>query len=37
MGKRANIQAGDRFGYLTVIREVEPNITSCVDVIVVMK
>lgn len=29
MGKRANIQAGDRFGYLTVIREVEPNITPC--------
>ena len=29
MGKRANIQEGDRFGYLTVIREVEPNITPC--------
>ena len=29
MGKRANIQAGDRFGYLTVISEVEPNITPC--------
>lgn len=29
MSKRANIQAGDRFGYLTVIREVEPNITPC--------
>ena len=29
MGKRANIQAGDRFGYLTVIREVEPNVTPC--------
>ena len=29
MGKRVNIQEGDRFGYLTVIREVEPNITPC--------
>lgn len=29
MGKRANIQAEDRFGYLTVIREVEPNVTPC--------
>lgn len=29
MGKRINIQEGDRFGYLTVIREVEPNITPC--------
>ena len=29
MGKKANIQEGDRFGYLTVIREVEPNITPC--------
>lgn len=29
MGKRANITTGDRFGYLTVICEVEPNITPC--------
>ena len=29
MGKRVNIQEGDRFGYLSVIREVEPNITPC--------
>lgn len=27
MGKRLDIKAGDRFGKLTVIREVEPNVT----------
>ena len=29
MGKRVNIQEGDRFGYLTVICEAEPNRTPC--------
>ena len=29
MGKRADIKEGDRFGYLTVICETEPNITPC--------
>lgn len=29
MSKRVVIKSGDKFGYLTVIREVEPNITPC--------
>lgn len=29
MGKRTDIKEGDRFGYLTVICEAEPNITPC--------
>lgn len=29
MPARAKIKAGDKFGYLTVIKEVEPNITPC--------
>lgn len=29
MGVRRNINIGDKFGYLTVIREIEPHVTPC--------
>lgn len=29
MGRRTKIKSGDKFGWLTVIKEVEPNVTPC--------